>query len=318
MNYQQKKQELSDIIESKLDSMIGSKYVLYGLPYYTNAGDTFIWEGEKALLKQLKRKCVGVCGYDSFPHKQLDPDVTILITGGGFFGDLWRNAFENVLSEIKLHPDNKIIFLPNSTHYQDSNYLKSDIELLGSFSQLTICVRDKSSYDFAISNFKNTVELVPDMAFYMPDHLLNSFRNICPTKDNLLFQRIDKEAVNIKIDISGEYDISDWTTMESGYQVGKTFNGLYPTIIRIYWRYPQLGLKLLNSLYDKCYRPNITSDALKQLANYKTIYSTRLHAMIGAMLIGRQVYFIDNSYGKLGNLYTTWLEDCESVQPFDI
>ena len=53
---------------------------------------------------------------------------------------------------------------------------------------------------------------------------------------------------------------------------------------------------------------------MKQLGAYKTIYTTRLHAAILGVLLGKKVVFMDNSYGKNRGFYETWLKDCNSVK----
>lgn len=53
MNFLEKKKQLRTIIEEKLTPLIDNDYVLYGLPYYNNIGDTLIWEGELEFLKKL-------------------------------------------------------------------------------------------------------------------------------------------------------------------------------------------------------------------------------------------------------------------------
>ena len=53
---------------------------------------------------------------------------------------------------------------------------------------------------------------------------------------------------------------------------------------------------------------------MKQLGAYKTIYTTRLHAAILGVLLGKKVVFMDNSYGKNRGFYETWLKDCDAVK----
>ena len=53
---------------------------------------------------------------------------------------------------------------------------------------------------------------------------------------------------------------------------------------------------------------------MKQLGAYKTIYTTRLHAAILGVLLGKKVVFMDNSYGKNRGFYETWFKDCDAVK----
>lgn len=142
MNYLDKKRQLEEKIESSLLPLIDNDYVLYGLPYYKNIGDTLIWNGELNLLKKVPYKCVGTCSWDSYPQTKLPGNVIILITGGGYFGDVWRDAWKAVLDGIKPNRHNKIIFLPNTIYYENESIREADSEYLSTFPNLVICARD--------------------------------------------------------------------------------------------------------------------------------------------------------------------------------
>ena len=49
--YKQRINELKSIIDRTLTPEITNDYILLDLPYYTNIGDTLIWEGTKEFLK---------------------------------------------------------------------------------------------------------------------------------------------------------------------------------------------------------------------------------------------------------------------------
>jgi pyruvyl transferase EpsO len=52
----------------------------------------------------------------------------------------------------------------------------------------------------------------------------------------------------------------------------------------------------------------LTSEyAIDFMSQYDEVYSTRLHGGILAMLLGKKVHMIDNTYGKISSLYNTWL-----------
>ena len=62
------------------------------------------------------------------------------------------------------------------------------------------------------------------------------------------------------------------------------------------------------------YRPFLVRSGVNQLGAYETIYTTRLHAAILGVLLGKKVVFMDNSYGKNRGFYETWLKDCDAVK----
>ena len=57
--------------------------------------------------------------------------------------------------------------LPQSVCYKDEDFLEEEVKLYSACGKnITICARDKVSYDFLKEHFtQNTIVLVPDMAF---------------------------------------------------------------------------------------------------------------------------------------------------------
>lgn len=316
MNFLEKKRELEAYIIREVRPLIDSDYVLYGLPYYNNVGDTLIWNGERELLKKVPYKCLGVCGWADYPKKELPNNVIILITGGGYFGDVWRTAWDNVLEGIKPNKQHKIIIMPCSIYYDNPEIRERDSIYLSQFPNLIILARDKKSCDYAQKYFRNEVKLVPDMAYCMNEGEILKYANKAPLKKALLFKRGDKELVSDSIILKEpEYITEDWRPMQN------------PAIERSFYRLNYRGAQLLffsksmqegyrDWLYKVHYRRIMTKAGLKQLSEYGRIYTTRLHAMILGSMLGREIFFIDNTYGKLSSYYQTWLTDCETVHPY--
>lgn len=79
---------LQHIIESVILPEITGDYVLLDIPYYTNIGDTLIWEGTKSFLEKVPYKCIYSSDMHFFIEQKLEEDVVILLQGGGNFGDI--------------------------------------------------------------------------------------------------------------------------------------------------------------------------------------------------------------------------------------
>lgn len=316
MNFIEKKKQLAAMAEESVLPLISDDYVLYGLPYYNNIGDTLIWDGELELLEKSRHKCVGVCGWDSYPGRQLPENVVILITGGGYFGDLWRDGWQAVLDGIKPNRNNKIIFLPNTIYYNDEKLRDADADYLSGFPNLTILVRDNVSYETANRYFRNPCMLVPDMAFCMDNKLISTWAAKKATKKVLLFKRNDKECPESDFEIGeNEFDVSDWLPMERPMIWEERFHRIIRNLNRTRRLHPGLPHKLSTPLYRYWYRRMLTRWGLEQLSGYERIYTTRLHAMILGIMLGRDVVMIDNKFGKLSSFYNTWLLDCDNVKP---
>ncbi|WFE83575.1 polysaccharide pyruvyl transferase family protein [Parabacteroides chongii] len=311
-NRQQRIFELRTLIDEKILPLITSDYVLWGLPYYINPGDTLIWNGALSLLKGCPHKCIGTCGWDEYRYQPLNKDTVILIIGGGFFGDLWRKAWSGVMDIITRYPDNPIMILPQSIFYQNPIVAKEDAERLAKCKNLTICTRDKQSFDYATTFFSFAKTLfVPDLAFHMDVNLL--YRCAVKQTDKVLYlKRNDKELVQDKADIIGEnVERKDWPAMSGNYSFSmRVVCALY---LRLSKRKNKFYRCLITLLMKYGHRCVVTRDAVRFISSYKTIYTTRLHVMILSFLLDKEIYILDNSYGKISGCYDAWLKGCDNI-----
>lgn len=316
----EKVNQLRSIIENKISPLITNDYVLWGLPYYSNIGDTLIWEGELEFLKSIPYKCIGTCGWDEYECKPLSKDTVILITGGGYFGDVWRKAWDSVMNTIECYPDNPIVILPNTIFYNDAEVMRLDAARMARLRKLTICVRDETSLKIAREHFNNPALLVPDMAFCISTNYLAQWR--VPETDKVLWlKRKDKELGDrdVKIEVPN-VEVRDWPTMDSKPTLGER---LFYKSIALNNRTKRC-LPLIQPLagwLERClglhlFRKSMTCRGVQFVSQYKEIYTTRLHVMILSVLLGKRVHFIDNSYGKLSSFYKAWLSDCDGVDAF--
>jgi pyruvyl transferase EpsO len=317
----EKVNQLAGLIAESIVPLINRNYVLYGLPYYANIGDTLIWQGELEVLKRVPHRCVGVCGWQDYPTTPVPEDVIILITGGGYFGDVWRPAWEHVLKGISMNVNNRIIVLPSSIYYEDARTRAQDAKFLSQFKNLLICARDEVSYAYAQQHFTNPALLVPDMAFAIPPASLNRWR-VASSSKTLFLKRNDKEYVNQSITLPEvDVDVHDWPTMdEASLSNGeKRFFWLLTWMDKFRYHFPVLTgshKALKDWMYKTIYRKIMLSRGVKFITSYRKVYTTRLHVMILSVLLGKEVQYINNNNGKLEALYNTWLRDCEGVSKF--
>lgn len=302
--------QLKGIIRDSLSHLIDRDYYLLEVPYYTNIGDTLIWQGEMEFLKQFPYKCRGMYSLETFPWKSIPEESLILFQGGGNFGDLWSKHHDFKMNIIKHYSNNHFVFFPQTVFFQDKENLTKCAQFLSLCKNVTICARDSYSYKVLKDNFSNTILLVPDMAFYMDTDKWN----IVESGDRDLFlRRTDAEFKDSKyirsIMNKNGVDICDWPTM---WPLGKTTKILHLLRDAVYFP------KKLADLYAYyIYRPYLMKSGLRLLASHKTIYTTRLHTAILGILMSKDVVILDNSYGKNKNFFDTWLYDCAGVNFID-
>jgi pyruvyl transferase EpsO len=330
MNFNEKIKQLSQIIDEQLLPIINrntnkKECVFLELPYYNNIGDILIWHGTEYFIKRIGLKCMYASSSSTYCDKKMkkitdcrnDKDcrnILILLQGGGNFGDIWKSAQEFRRKIISEFPDNQIIILPQTVFYEDIKKLKADAELFAKHTNLTICARDKISYQILKKYFRNDIILVPDMAFCIPQEKLKKYTASVNSNTTLLLKRTDKEIDN-KIDYSKNisckvFDICDWPTMER-----MTFSGFILRCFSWVSRRISFIIPCITDIYaSNVFKHVMIKTGVRFISKYNNVYSTRLHAAILCCLLEKSLVFFDNSYGKNSSFYETWLSDLDGVR----
>lgn len=310
---------LQHIIESVILPEITGDYVLLDIPYYTNIGDTLIWEGTKSFLEKVPYKCIYSSDMHFFIEQKLEEDVVILLQGGGNFGDIYREHTNFRKRIINLYPNNKIIILPQSVYYEDQANMIEDIAFYSAYSNVIICARDRYSYDFLSQNFNNKVLLAPDLAFFinLDNFSIRSLRKKSERGEKVLFlKRIDSEYIVNQDYNSIPYnaEIHDWPTYERTIFKLKVVDFICRICKLISYngdisRRNQIEDYKRDRYYRKCY----VQLGIDFISKYDVIYTTRLHVLILSILLGKKVLIYDNQTGKIANFYSSWLSDISNV-----
>lgn len=315
MDYSKKITELRGIINDRLLPLIDNDYIYLNLPYYTNIGDILIWEGTLCFLSQTKHKCLYSSDIYNFREKKIKEDTIIILQGGGNWGDLWTNHHIFRKKIIEMYHKNRVIVFPQTIYYQDENNMLEDIEFYNKYPNVTICIRDKKSFEIMSRNFKNNkILLVPDMAFFI-DVKFKSKKT-----DKILFaKRTDKELSlekDIYKNIPSNAEVHDWPTFEmdiSSLSITKNLYRLMSLSRKIDYVFKTSTRNFLVDIYwEKIIKPYYINCGINFINNYNEIYSTRLHISILSLLMGKKLHIIDNSYGKTRNFIETWFSDEES------
>ena len=165
----------------KMKSNKNKKIFLFGTPMHGNLGDHAIAIQEQYFFEDF------FPDYEYFEvlmpmyHTQKEiikntvtPEDLVVISGGGWMGNLWIHN-ECVIREIvQNYPNNKIIILPQTVYYSSDELGEREYritnEILKKHSNLHIFVRERKSYNFIKQKFEFTgnsdVYLVPDMVLY--------------------------------------------------------------------------------------------------------------------------------------------------------
>lgn len=127
----------------------GKDVALLDAPNLRNVGDSLIWAGQREYFRRLGLRTRYVADrriYDPAAVRAALPSGgTILLNGGGTFGDLWethQSHREQIASDL---PDYKIVQLPQSVWFQSAQRAHQANRLLGAHPDFHLLVRDRES-----------------------------------------------------------------------------------------------------------------------------------------------------------------------------
>lgn len=301
--------ELKECINNKLAPLIDDDYVLLDVPYYTNIGDTLIWEGTKHFLKNIPHKCLYTASVETYKYRPLPTGTVILMQGGGNFGDLWRRHQDLRLEVVKAYPNNRIIILPQTIFYKDNFVFEADAKIFNSHKDLHICARDTGSLNFLQKALNCNLLLVPDMAFCISSKLLKKYSKK-EGERALFLKRNDPEFCEYDFNSyitenRSMLDICDWPTMEQQFKAKAYLD-------KLLWHKEQIG-RIPDIYADWVFRPHQVKKGVEFVSQYKKVYTTRLHVAILSLLLDKEIVFFDNSYGKNCSFYKTWLTEADNI-----
>ena len=308
-------QSLSDL-KSQLKSILGlfdpkSRIFYIDYPAHSNVGDLLINLGTEQFFLNYRvpiHERYSVLNIRNISDLKADEGTTFLCHGGGNFGDLYsehESAREWLLDKF---PRARIVFLPQSLYYSSEESQRVSLSKIARHSNCHVLVRDKESLDALRRSGITHSSMMPDMA-----HQLWGTLKTAPASKNenaMYFFRRDQEAAAVPAELgnvvaSRSVDWSDIVSTPHRVLAG----GVYSLLKSGARAFPAR----LNASAWYLARDTMINDAVAYFLNYETVYTNRLHAMLLALLLGRDVNAFDNSYGKLSRYINTWL--AASAQP---
>lgn len=297
-----------------------SRIIYLDYPLHLNVGDLLILKGAERFFYEMEYDVIS--RYSDLASKKfleqnssIDKDIVIVLHGGGNFGDLYpahQNLRERVIAQ---YPENKIVILPQTLHFQDEMKMKESAKIFKKHSNLTIFCRDDKSFSILSEYFCSHVILCPDMAHSLID-VFPTQKKTDIKKDLLLMLRKDIEIsslpYNLNIKTDTETKSVDWDDICSDLDRfilkichyseilnGKMNRKIIPVNL-IWYKYTDVLVSRVNAYF---------------LEN-KEVVTSRMHGHILACLLGIRTKLIDNSYGKNSGYYKSWtngIDTCELI-----
>ena len=283
-----------------LSKLKNKKIFLFGTPMHGNLGDHAIAIQEQYFFEDF------FPDYEYFEilmpmyHTQkkiiknaVTPEDLVVISGGGWMGNLWIHN-ECVIREIvQNYPNNKIIILPQTVYYTSDELGEKEYritnEILKKHSNLHIFVRERKSYNFIKQKFEFTgnsdVYLVPDMVLYGKNIIT---KEKCTGHENVINVCIREDCESEQENIDDFYE-----KIKQNYDIRKV-----STVIKS----PVVLRKRISELQK----------SWGTFENAEITITDRLHAMLFSVLNGTPCIVLNNKTGKVFGV-ADWLDDTNMI-----
>ena len=274
-------------------------YVDY--PVHSNIGDQLINLGTEAFFEHYNipiYKRLSVLDLPRTGVPGVTPDSTFLCHGGGNFGDLYGKHQEAREWLMEKYPSCRIVVMPQSLHYSTDAAREASLSRVARHENTYLFVRDHESYSALKQSGVQHVAMMPDMAHEL--WTLLKPNGAAPAGRVLNLLRRDKEAVACP-----EYEPSvDWKDSLTG--ATKVVAGGTYHLLSLFgkWTPQRLNVRLWYAARDR-----MVKDGISLFSDYSVVATNRLHAMLLGLLLGREVYATDNTYGKLARYTKAWLAE---------
>lgn len=288
--------------ETVLGEVIGppGPVALVDFPLHQNAGDSLIWVGTVAYLRRLGYG-VGYradrARFAAADLRRMVGDAPVLFLGGGNLGDLWPEHQMFREAVIPRLTSSKVVILSQSVYFAERSNAARANAAFARHPDLTLLVRDLASLERAQEYLPDVrVRLCYDMALGA-----ELVRSGPPTVDVVGIDRNDHESVQGVPEGPG-WTVGDWGLSGTDRLRWALTRAGYAAVAR-----PPLGRSalcrgLVQGRYDGIAEMNVRS-AVRSVSRGGAVVTNRLHAHVMCSLLGIPNVVIDNSYGKIAEVF---------------
>ena len=295
----------------------GAPVAVLDLPNQDNVGDSAIWLGERAVLRELGHDVVYAS--DRYGHNQahlqraLPRDGVVLFHGGGNFGDVWPGHHRFRLRVIEASADRPVVVLPQTVGFRSDESRAETGRILDDHGGVRVMCRDARSVSDVQQLSSAPVVLVPDAAFALGVLPRSAPHGLSP----LWLARSDSERTGPPLRAPSANSL-DWLSPAGtpGHHAAvKAFR-------RASLRWSPVGsrVSLASRVAAPAYRLGLDRAAQQRvdfgidlLSGAAVVITDRLHAHILCVLTGTPHVFVDTGYGKLTEFHRAWTTGSHST-----
>ena len=268
----------------KLKATMGKKRILLlETPEYPNVGDHLIAVAEYEFLREYfpEREIIEITNDEYYFYKcriermVADEDI-LVITGGGFFGSLWRERhFDQALDIMERFPRNKIWAMPQSVYFEDTelgrSYEQKTQQAFARMELKVVCRESFSKKTLHELKINENIYLGPDIAFF------HKHDKLLPRRESIgVFLRNDKESVLEK----RSREKIDRIIVYSGLEI-------------------ILSSMQYGGNIHKEERDLVVEEKLDEIATYRIVITDQLHCMIACAITKTPCIAFNNVSRKL-------------------
>lgn len=282
--------------------------------FTTNVGDQLIVLGTQRFFERHDIAVKLARNIHNIEHAGLRimPGDVLVFHGGGNFGDIYPHFQRLRERVIAAFPDNRVVIMPQTVHFEDEAELDRSCRLISAHPDVTLFVRDRRSLKIVEPYFGARARLAPDMAHQLWPSLYEEVVQGVDRRsgDPLLLLRRDVEKSVLPAGLGGlEDQFTDWDVLVSRrYRIERA-------IIRRQYAAARHGLRLydIDQAYFSAMRREVIRVA-RRLYRHPVWITSRMHGAILGLLLGKPVFALDNSYGKLSSYFDAWGESTAPVK----
>lgn len=272
--------------------------ILMATSAQNNLGDHAISIAERVFLRKAcpQKRIVEIPKELFYKDKEkwieaIESESLIIITGGGFLGDLWiseERLVRDILNDFQ--PNRKIIFPQTVFFSKESKEYETSFECYKSTSKLIMNARDNNSFEILKKELEGRVPI-----YYFPDMVLSLKYEFNSKRKNIALCciRHDKENNLSDQEIARLHNIIDQKRL-----IIKEITTVGKYAVPIFLRKYAVRAKV------------------HEFAKAKVVITNRLHAMIFATISGTPCVALDNISHKVSGVYE-WIKDIPYIKCID-
>lgn len=261
-------------------------FILFNSPDYSNLGDHAIALGERKFFKKhfedydfIEISCTQYIKEHLRIKEAIKDEDILLITGGGYTGNIYMRLQDVVSHVIENYQKNCIITCPQTMYFEGDIFAESEKRriktLYEKHGKLMLAARDESTMCLYRDLFSDSIKKlrVPDLAFYL-DYSFSNARN-----GALICMRNDKENKEVITFLEIERILHKFDLKVS------TFSTISSDKVILDNREP------------------IVYEAMNRVSSAELVVTDRLHCAIFCVITNTPCVLIDNTTGKVFELF---------------